>query len=232
MKRLDGEEPLHPSLLLLYLCLLLINQHVQILCHLPTMRFDVLLHSMSKSVRIVGDNSNPSMVPDVLVMYFRACFRLCSLYPIRSPHPFRPYLNSLHSRILQIVLVNAYGQPSYRQAGKNPYEGNEYPSGEACREESAQGDIREASGNRERERQTDRQTEKLLPHKLHATRIHTFKHAHSRFLSYTCVVDHQRGATGPEHCNDVALAKPLMHPLYLWNQSRDDTHEPTYSDEI
>jgi len=159
---------------------------------------------------------------------------LCSLYTIRSTHPFQPYLNSLDSGILQIVLVNAYGQPSYRQAGKNPYERNEHPSGEACREESAQEDIREASGNPERGRQTDGKivTEKILSHKLYAIRIHTFKHVRSRFVSHTCVVDHQRGATGPEHCNDVGLAKPFMHPLYLWNQSRDDTHEPTYSDEI
>ncbi len=89
------------------------------------------------------------MDPDVLATYFRLCFRLCSLYTIRSPHPFQPYLNSLHSRILQIVLVNGYGQPPDRQAGKNPYERNEYPSGEACREEIVQEDSKEASGNRE-----------------------------------------------------------------------------------
>ena len=56
--------------------------------------------------------------------------------------------------------------------------------------------------------------------------------ARSRFLSRTSVVDEERGAGGPEYCNDVTLAKPFVHPLYLWNHSRDDTHQPTYSDEI
>ena len=62
MKRLDGEEPLHPSLLLLYLCLLLINHHVQILSHLPSMRVDVLLLSVSEC-EDSQNNSNPTMDP-------------------------------------------------------------------------------------------------------------------------------------------------------------------------
>jgi hypothetical protein len=33
------------------------------------MRFDVLLHSVSESVRIARDNSNPTMDPDVLNVF-------------------------------------------------------------------------------------------------------------------------------------------------------------------
>ena len=90
MKRLDGEEPLHPSLLLLYLCLLLINQHVQILCHLPTMRFDVLLHSVSESVRIARDNSNPTMDPDVNVFQIMFPVMLSLHYSFNTSLPTLP----------------------------------------------------------------------------------------------------------------------------------------------
>ena len=113
---------------------------------------------------------------------------LCSLYTIRSTHPFQPYLNSLDSGILQIVLVNAYGQPSYRQAGKNPYERNEHPSGEACREESVQEDFREASGNREREmrdRQTDRKDIAAQPEYTYysSTLALVFSHTHVLWIT-------------------------------------------------
>ena len=73
MKRLDGEEPLHPSLLLLYLCLLLINHHVQILSHLPSMRVDVLLLSVSECEdsqrQLSSHHGSCTMDPDVLATY-------------------------------------------------------------------------------------------------------------------------------------------------------------------